>query len=413
MKKQRVSTAIILETRKSRKDGRHPVVLRLTYKRKRKYYTVQDPKGKYIALTTEEFKKVNGEKPRGKYKELSIYFATFEQKAIDLIDSMKVFSFTDFEQRYFDKVSAYLIKSLKQYAIELRSQARISTAVTVECTGNSLHKFINDKDIHFESITPKFLKEYERWMLNRNASLTTVGIYARNIRTVFNIAINQGTAKSEFYPFTGKNSYQIPKGRNIKKALTQQEVSKLASFEIELPNQRRYRDYWVLSYLCNGMNIKDIALLKFKNLTENSIQFIRAKTERESRKDLKNIVVPLTPKINEIIERWRNQNKEPEQLIFPILELNMSPQEQYKKIQLTVGYINDVMKELAIKAGIDKPVTTYTARHSFATVLKRSGANISFISESLGHKSLQTTESYLADFEIEEKQKWANVISNI
>ncbi|MEA5110947.1 Tyrosine recombinase XerC [bioreactor metagenome] len=413
MKKHPVTTAIILETRKSRKDGKHPVVLRITYKRMRKYYTVQDPKGKYIALTKEEFEKVNGEKPRAKFKELSIYFASYEKKAIDLIESMKVFSFSDFEQRYYDKVTAYLIKSLKQYAIELRSQSRISTAVTVECTGNSLQKFIGEHDIHFESVTPKFLKEYERWMLKNNASLTTVGIYTRNIRTTYNSAISQGTVKSEFYPFTGKNSYQIPKGRNIKKALTQQEISILANFDIELPSKRRFRDYWVLSYLCNGMNIKDIALLKFKNLTEDSIHFIRAKTERETRKDLKNIVVPLTPKIIEIIERWRNHNKEPEQLVFPILELNMSPLEQYKKIQLTVGYINDVMKELAKQAGIVKPVTTYTARHSFATVLKRSGANISFISESLGHKSLQTTESYLADFEIEEKQKWANVVSNI
>ena len=89
MKKHPVTTAVLLETRKTRKDGKHPVVLRLTYKRERKYFTVQDPNGKSIALTPDEFKKAKGEKPRDKFKELSIYFANFERKAIDMIESMK------------------------------------------------------------------------------------------------------------------------------------------------------------------------------------------------------------------------------------------------------------------------------------------------------------------------------------
>ena len=72
--------------------------------------------------------------------------------------------------------------------------------------------------------------------------------------------------------------------------------------------------------------------------------------------------------------------------------------------------INKYMKRIGTDIGYDKPVTTYSARHSYATILKRSGAPLSFISESLGHKSLLTTESYLDSFEDETRRKYAEML---
>jgi site-specific recombinase XerD len=73
-------------------------------------------------------------------------------------------------------------------------------------------------------------------------------------------------------------------------------------------------------------------------------------------------------------------------------------QKQKDKDQF-VKTVNKYMKRIGEDIGYDKPLTTYAARHSFATVLKRSGAPTEFISESLGHKSLQTTEAYFDSFE--------------
>ena len=70
------------------------------------------------------------------------------------------------------------------------------------------------------------------------------------------------------------------------------------------------------------------------------------------------------------------------------------------------------MKRIGVQLGISKPVTTYTARHSFSTVLKRSGVSIEYISESLGHSSLQTTENYLDSFEDDVKRKYADLLTN-
>jgi len=80
-------------------------------------------------------------------------------------------------------------------------------------------------------------------------------------------------------------------------------------------------------------------------------------------------------------------------------------QKQKAKDQF-VHVINHHMKKIGMDIGYDKPLTTYAARHSFATVLKRSGAPMELISESLGHKSLQTTEAYLDSFEDNTRRKF-------
>jgi integrase len=87
----------------------------------------------------------------------------------------------------------------------------------------------------------------------------------------------------------------------------------------------------------------------------------------------------------------------------------MTPQEEYRAIQQTVKNTNKHMTNICSDLKLDR-VTTYGARHSFATVLKRSGASVEFISESLGHRNKQTTQNYLANFEDEEKRKWANIL---
>jgi integrase len=115
--------------------------------------------------------------------------------------------------------------------------------------------------------------------------------------------------------------------------------------------------------------------------------------------------------IGRILDRWGNKPAYPDQYVFPILERGLTPEQEYFKIQWVTCQINKYIRVIAEKVGIKNKVTSYTARHSFATVLKRSGASIEFISESLGHSNLQTTENYLADFEIEEKRKWAKELT--
>jgi site-specific recombinase XerD len=113
-----------------------------------------------------------------------------------------------------------------------------------------------------------------------------------------------------------------------------------------------------------------------------------------------------------IINKWGNKPGSADQYIFPIISKGLTPTQEYKKIQQATKMINRYAGRIAKQVGITQTVTSYTARHSFATVLKRSGASTEFIGESLGHSSMPTTENYLADFEFEEKKKWADKLTD-
>jgi integrase/recombinase XerD len=176
-------------------------------------------------------------------------------------------------------------------------------------------------------------------------------------------------------------------------------------------NVQQAKDYWLFSYFGNGMNPKDIANLKYKNINGDYIHFERSKTERSLRNDPKLITVFITGDMKNIIDRWGNKEKSPNNYIFPILENGLSPLKQYELIKDFVRFINDWMKYILKDAGIDKKATTYVARHTFSTVLKRSGASTEFIQEALGHSDLKTTENYLDSFDNETKKEFANRLS--
>ena len=371
------------------------------------------------------------------FKKLKIHLTAIEESAINIITNIDPFSFPTFETKFFSpqQVGPDLLTALQSTGDEFRKDGKISTAGTYTCTINSLKKFSGKEKLPFAAITVSFLKDYEKWFLTpriikikpkgkkkkkekekeqekeqekvKQNSRTTVSIYLRNVRTVFNKVKPEGVE----YPFgKSKNGlYAVPKGKNTKKALTQADVAKIAKFDtIKGTFEQRSRDYWLFSYLCNGINIKDLARLKYSNIDGDKINLIRAKTA-DTVEEQSTISIPVTPNISRIIDRWGSKPALPDQYVFDILKDKMSPEDEYKAIRQAVQTINKNMTRICAELKIDR-ATTYTARHSFATVLKRSGASVEFISESLGHKSKQTTQNYLANFGDEEKKKWANVL---
>jgi len=155
-----------------------------------------------------------------------------------------------------------------------------------------------------------------------------------------------------------------------------------------------------------------MARLKYSSISYDSqgngkISFIRAKTAREKKSKPRTIQAAITKGLGRIIDTWGNKPALQDQYIFPILTLGMTPQQEYAAVQQTTKMINRHIRFVAGKVDITQDVTTYVARHSFATILKRSGASREYISESLGHYSLDTTDNYLDSFEDEEQRAWA------
>ncbi len=405
-----ITTAIILDKRFLRKSRKFAVKLRITYFREQRYFPVN------VSMTEEEWMEANADKPPKKYKDDLIYFSEVERKALDIIKEMNVFSFAAFEKKFNKqpKSSSDIIALFEQYILKLKDEARIGTAISYNCALSSLKSYLatlRRKKLNFADLSSDFLLDYEHWMADKGNSGTTMGIYLRSLRTIVNNAIADGYMDKESYPF-GKRKYQIPAGKNTKKALNLVDIAAIINYKTTSRFRERARDLWLFSYLCNGANMQDIARLKYRNIENGKITFIRTKTERSTKQELKAVSVFLLPETLAIIDKWGNQDRDPENYIFGILEKGDTPERIHDKVKQTFRRINEHMKLIGADLGITTKLTTYTARHSFATVLKRSGAPIEFISESLGHKDIKTTENYLDSFEDDMKETYQKQLLN-
>ncbi len=159
------------------------------------------------------------------------------------------------------------------------------------------------------------------------------------------------------------------------------------------------KDLFLFSYLCNGMNMNDIFRLKFRNLDNNRLIFTRTKTRNTKKTDVKPIVVYLSETALDILKRRQNAKQTLDNYIFPLVNDSDTPKKQRADISQRVKQINKYVKRIAEKLGIEKEVTTYFARHTFATMLRNANVPNSFISESLGHSSIKTTEIYFDSFD--------------
>ncbi len=393
-----------------------PIRLRITHKRKRRYWTLNDLDGEPMKTdlgSNKEFQdfRIKNQKSRN-LKEYKAYLSDIEASARNIVKNILrengEFTFDAFKEKWTGKSNIKegdLISSLEEYAQILRKEGRIGTANTYVTAAKSIAKYCRKDELSVKSITVKWLREYEKWMLNKlKNSITTVGIYLRCVRKIINDEIAAGRLPIQSYPF-GSRGYKIPESNNIKKSLTKEQVLSILNYQCSAPPEEYFRDLWVFSYLSNGMNPKDMLKLKYNAVKDDSIVYIREKTRASHPKE---IYVVLHPQIAKIIKKWGNEDQHPDNYVFPILKDAMSPEAEYRRVKQTVKTINKYMKRIGKALEIEKPITTYTARHAFATVLKLNGESDEVIRELMGHSTVQQTQRYLGSFDTETKKRIAN-----
>lgn len=409
--------SLVLDTRRALKNGKYPVKLRV--------YTPQPKKQKLYSTVFEysikDFQSIwETVKPRNEHKEAKREMQAVESKATETAKELKPFTFEQFEKKLYRKAGEGE-NVFYQYELAIKSlteNEQLGTANTYELSLKSLKQYasyLKGKEVTrllFSEITSKWLNSYERFMIEppkgndklKARSLTTVSMYLRALRTVFNTAIDDKEIDADIYPF-GKRKYQVPAVRSVKKALSKEQLKQLFDAKPNTPEQQRAKDFWFFSYSCNGMNIKDIALLRYKDLQEQKLIFYRAKTINTSKTDLKPVTVYLTDYAKEVIEKYGNRNKAPECLIFPIINEVNEAGEKQRAIKNFTKFINQNLKKLALNNGITGEISTYWARHSFATNAIRSGASMEFVSEALSHSNLKITQGYFSGFEDKDKKE--------
>ena len=369
---------------------------------------------------------VKGEKKiqKARKEEISDIIHALKQKAIIILKDLPEFSFEAFERRYYNKSAKLdICNYYEDYIKQLERNKKIRTAEVYGLSLQRLKTYIEHlkkkepKEIPFDLITPNFLEEYKNYYADLGRTNSTIGIYLRPLRTIFNQAINDPNSgvKKSLYPFGKKtaNKFQIPSGYKKKKALTKEQLKIL--FEAEPANdyQKKAKAFWFFSYLANGMNLKDIALLTVKNVNGNELSFERAKTKTEQSEAKDEIKVVLPPFAKKVIREYGNLKGEKDDYVFPVLAKNDTPLEQSNKIKNFNRFVGQHIKKIAIDNDLPSDISSYWARHSFATfAINHGNASMELVQESLGHKSIKTTQNYFAGFTTDVKKRLSESLLN-
>ncbi|WP_430811607.1 MULTISPECIES: tyrosine-type recombinase/integrase [unclassified Carboxylicivirga] len=406
----KVSTAIVLFKKRLKKNGKYPAKLRLTHNRKQMYYTI-DTKNRVYDFTEDEFEKIIAPKPRGEYKEIQLEFSLIEEKANKIIKELSNFSFDQFKTHF--GITGGNMRSIFHY-LDIKINAYKKNGYgdkTAKPAKLALQKFFNrEVNLEFKEITIAKLRDFEHYMKARGIKPTTYSRYVNSIKSAFIMALKDKTIPQDLYPF-GRDKYYVPRCVTIKRALKINEIEKIYKYQPEpFSHEDEARDLWLFSYLCNGINMTDLFHLKYKDISSEFITFIRKKTEHSSGTQ-RPILIPISKDIQKIIDKRGNPDRSPNNYVFPLISDGLSPHQKIHKIAWRVRKTNIHMQRIGKKLGIEKHITTYTARHSFATILKRSGVSTEFISESLGHSDVKMTETYLDSFESDHKKEVAKYLT--
>ena len=325
--------------------------------------------------------------------------AELQQRMLELNAEQKEYTTTTLLH---DEHRKFELKTVKQFYQELieqyKANEKCGNRLIYKSSYNSINVFTNGNlEIPFSAIDVAWLNKYEKWLRSKGNKETTMSLMFRTLRSAYNKAIESKCARKSDYPF---NDYRISKFdvSTEKRAIAKADVLKFST-DVHSIGKQQYvqlsKDIFIFSYLCGGINFTDIANLTKDNIIEGKrLHYIRQKTG-------KLIKLGLSEEALKIIKRYAVESKG---YLFPILnaQLHKTPLQKQKRIHKMLGKVNKNLKLLAAQLGVEANLTTYVARHSFASVLKKSGVNIALISEALGHSDLTTTQIYLDSFDNEQ-----------
>lgn len=315
-----------------------------------------------------------------------------KSKIVELKSEDEEFSATTLVYKVSNPVKLVTVGELfRQHLSRLEEEKRTGYRLSIQQTYNSLIKFNRHLDIPFSEMDYNWLRRYETLLRKQGKSENTIGIRFRTIRMIFNLAIEMEVVKPEYYPF---KKFKVSKLHQdtAKRAITKDDVQAIINYPTA--GKGFYVclaiDLFTFSYFMGGINFVDIAFLTERNVIDNRLIYTRKKTG-------KLINLPLQERAALLLKRYKDKSKP---YLFPILsDFHKTEQQRLNRLHKVITKVNTVLKSLGEELNIPVKLTTYVARHSYATILKRAGVPTSIICESLGHSSEKVTQVYLDSFE--------------
>lgn len=265
--------------------------------------------------------------------------------------------------------------------LNARERGSFSTAANYDTALRSLLTFIKREDIMLNEITTEMLESYQKWLLRRNVSLNTVSCYMRSLRSIYNRATD---SKSRVFSriFTGCTP-------TYKRSLCVDDIQRLSALKLSKGSRLALaRDIFLFSFYCQGMPFIDLAFLRKEQVAGGSIVYNRHKTGQMVR-------IAVEPCMEQIIQKYSSTNSV---YVFPLLE-STDMTEAYNEYQKQLSYYNLALKRLGKRAGVSRPLTSYVARHSWASIAFQTNVELQTISRAMGHTNPMTTSIYIKELD--------------
>ena len=379
----------MLNTSRSLKDGSYPLVFQIIHRRKKKliyspyklFLTEFDEKNQKVRITSDstkplkEIRSINNAIVRQR-KDIEKHIEELEKKK-------EIYTVEDILFRYRTEHNPLsLLNYIDSQILRKRQLGKDGTAAAYQSTRTSIATLIGQREFSIRDLNSAFLREYEQFLRCRSVCNNTICFYMRNLKSLYNQAIADGHQLPKENPF--KNIHVTPR-KTVKRALSKELLRRMV--ELDFTHKKHLelaRDIFLFSFYSRGMSFIDIIFLK---RPKSMIDYHRKKTNQS-------LHISLTPQLVGLIEKYRSESE----YVFPILDPN-SPIALYKQYRLALERVNRNLKQIGNLLELEINLTTYVARHSWATQAKKGGAPIAVISEGLGHTSEQTTRIYLKEFD--------------
>lgn len=266
---------------------------------------------------------------------------------------------------------------------QLKQLDKVRTSETYTATLKSFMAFREEQDVPLDGITSDLMLLYEAHLKARDVRMNTISFYMRNLRAVYNRAVEKGLTPQNNpfrHVYTGVD-------KTVKRAIPIKSIKALKELDLSLkPSLDFARDMFLFSFYTRGMSFIDMAYLKKSDLKNGILTYRRRKTGQE-------LTIKWEKCMDEIIAKYPKNETD---FLLPIITMQSNERKQYDNALHLVNYH---LKDISEMLRLQRPLTMYVARHSWASAAKAKNVPLSVISEGMGHDSEATTQIYLASLE--------------
>ena len=276
-----------------------------------------------------------------------------------------------------------LFSFMHSVIIQLRQLGKIRTSETYTATLKSFMEFREEQDVPLDGVNSDLMLLYEAHLKAKGVRMNTISFYMRILRAVYNRAVEKELTPQK-YPFrhvyTGVD-------KTVKRAVPVKVIKALKELDLPMKSSLDFaRDMFMFSFYTRGMSFVDMAYLKKTDLQNGTLTYCRRKTGQQ-------LTVKWENCMEEIIKKYPSNSSV---YLLPIIKAQGNERKQYDNALHLVNYR---LKDLSRMLKLQRPLTMYVARHSWASVAKVRNVPLSVISEGMGHESEKTTQIYLASLE--------------